>query len=52
MQASSVSHDMRAPLSSIDYIIKQIVNKEGMSRRIVKILKPALCATKILKVQV
>jgi light-regulated signal transduction histidine kinase (bacteriophytochrome) len=31
MQASCVSHDMRAPLGAIVYVVDNILNKRGIS---------------------
>jgi K+-sensing histidine kinase KdpD len=50
--ASCVSHDMRAPLGAIDQIVEKVINLPGLSRRVVKVLKPVKCASKILKNQV
>jgi K+-sensing histidine kinase KdpD len=52
MQASCVSHDMRAPLSAISSIVENILQKKGVSKRIVSLLRPVRCASKILSVQV
>jgi K+-sensing histidine kinase KdpD len=52
MQASCVSHDMRAPLSAITCMTDAILNKKGISEEIVKLLKPIRYASKILNVQI
>ena len=52
MQASCVSHDMRAPLGAISYMVNEVVNKKGTDKKIIKLLKPVLCASNILNVQV
>jgi two-component system, sensor histidine kinase LadS len=52
MHASCVSHDMRAPLSAISFMINRILNIPRIPRKIVKLLKPVLCASKILNSQV
>jgi K+-sensing histidine kinase KdpD len=52
IQASCVSHDMRAPLGAITHVIDYILNKQGMSRKVIKLLKPVRCASKILNMQV
>jgi K+-sensing histidine kinase KdpD len=52
MQASCVSHDMRAPLGAIADIVDTIINKQGVSRKVIKLLRPVRCASRILNVQV
>jgi K+-sensing histidine kinase KdpD len=48
MQASCVSHDMRAPLGTIEYLVEAVLTKKGVSSKIKKLLKPVGCAAKIL----
>jgi K+-sensing histidine kinase KdpD len=52
MHASCVSHDMKAPLSAIDFMVEKIINMPGLPREMVRLLKPVRCASKILNIQV
>jgi K+-sensing histidine kinase KdpD len=52
MQASCVSHDMRAPLSAISHVMDEVLRKKGIPKKLVNLLKPVRCAAKILHVQV
>ena len=52
MHASCVSHDMRAPLSAINCMVEEILKIPRLPRKIVKLLKPVRCASKILNIQV
>jgi K+-sensing histidine kinase KdpD len=52
MHASCVSHDMRAPLGAIDQIVEHVVSLPRMPKKVVRLLKPVKCASKILKTQV
>jgi K+-sensing histidine kinase KdpD len=52
MHASCVSHDMRSPISAINHVIDMVLNIPEVSKKIVKLLKPVFCASKILKVQI
>jgi K+-sensing histidine kinase KdpD len=51
MQASCVSHDMRAPLSAITYVVDSVIKKTKNEKKI-RMLKPVRCAAKILSVQI
>jgi K+-sensing histidine kinase KdpD len=51
MHASCVSHDMRAPISAITTMVDHVINKTK-SEKIKNLLKPVLCASKILNVQI
>jgi K+-sensing histidine kinase KdpD len=51
-QASCVSHDMRAPLSTIEFLFETVITKKGVSNKTKKLLKPVRCAAKILNLQV
>jgi two-component system, sensor histidine kinase and response regulator len=52
MQTSCVSHDMRAPLSAITCMVDAILRMKGVSDKIVQLLRPVRCASKILNVQI
>jgi K+-sensing histidine kinase KdpD len=52
MPASCVSHDMRAPLGAIDQLVEQVISMPRLSRRVVNLLRPVKCASRILKTQV
>jgi signal transduction histidine kinase len=43
---------MRAPLGAITHVVDSILNKQGVSRKVVKLLKPVRYASKILSMQV
>jgi K+-sensing histidine kinase KdpD len=52
LQASCVSHDMRAPLGAITCIVDNIIANHGNKKKLVKLLKPVRYAAKILNLQV
>jgi K+-sensing histidine kinase KdpD len=52
MHASCVSHDMRAPLGSICHMVESVINMPRVSKRVVRLLKPVTCASRILSTQV
>ena len=52
MHTSCVSHEMRAPLSAITNVVDAVLNIEGVSDRIVRLLKPVRCASKMLNAQI
>ena len=43
---------MRAPLSAITFVVDKIINKKGVSRKIVRSLRPVVCASKLLYMQI
>jgi K+-sensing histidine kinase KdpD len=51
MHASCVSHDMRAPISAITIMVDHVISKTK-SEKMKNLLKPVLCASKILNVQI
>jgi K+-sensing histidine kinase KdpD len=52
MHASCVSHDMRAPLSAITHVVDAVLNIDGVSKKIVELLRPVRCTSKILNSQI
>ena len=52
MQASCVSHDMRSPLATIEYMVEAILKNHRVSKKIAHLLQPIRCASKILSMQV
>ena len=50
MNVSCVSHDMIAPLAAMTSMVDNIINSEEIDGRIVKLLQPVYCTSKILKV--
>jgi K+-sensing histidine kinase KdpD len=52
MQASCVSHDMRAPLGAITCMVDAVLKIKKVSKKVVNLLKPVRCAAKILNVQI
>jgi light-regulated signal transduction histidine kinase (bacteriophytochrome) len=50
MHTACVSHDMRAPLNAMTCIVDVVLNTEGISDRIVKLIKPVRYTSKILSV--
>jgi K+-sensing histidine kinase KdpD len=52
MHASCISHDMRAPLSAIDVMVDMVLNLPCVSDRVVTLLKPVKCTSKILNAQI
>ena len=49
MQASCVSHDMRAPLGAITCVVDAVIRKTKCPKK-ARMLKPVVCAAKILSV--
>jgi K+-sensing histidine kinase KdpD len=52
MHSYCVSHDMRAPLNAITFMVDAVLKIKNVSKKIVSLLNPARCASKILTVQV
>jgi signal transduction histidine kinase len=52
MHASCVSHDMRSPLITMEYMVEAILKNHRVSRKIAHLLQPIRCASKILSMQV
>ena len=52
MHAACVSHDMRAPLSAISVMVERVINKKGVSKKTVSLLRPVVYASKMLKMHV
>ena len=49
---SCVSHDMRAPLAAITHVVDAVLNIEGIDKKVVELLRPVRCTSKILNVQI